>query len=166
MTIHTKCFREFQKELPSETNIHCIRIVAKFKLFHLKHDELFSLNQESRQELCALGTEPHRQTRISFFLCRAHPPLTIMHFRRRICNLYLSPIFACVHVFRVFLNPAFRKCLKQVICFYWCILNLLQLRKTTFTIYNKNAKYIAYALDVSSYRSVHEKSRVIKVKAI
>lgn len=38
----------------------------------MKYGELFSLNQESTQELCALGTELHRQTRVSFFLCRAH----------------------------------------------------------------------------------------------
>lgn len=48
------------------------RIVAKLKLFHMKHGELFSLSQESTQELCALGTELRRQTRVSFFLCRAH----------------------------------------------------------------------------------------------
>lgn len=165
MTIHAKCFRELQKELPLETNIHCIRIVAQLKLFHRKQGELLSLDQESMQELPALGTEPHRQTGISFFLRWAHLP----HFHAfQEQHSYLPFIFhfcLCTNFQSVF-EPCFRKCFKQVIYFYWCILNLFQPKKTTFTIYNKNAKYIAYALNLSSYRSVHEKISVVKVKAI
>lgn len=33
VTIHAKCFRKLQKELPLETNIHCIRIVVNSDYF-------------------------------------------------------------------------------------------------------------------------------------
>lgn len=117
VTIHGKYFRELQKELLLETNIHSIRIVAKLKLCHMKHGELFSLNRESMQELSALGTKLHRQTGVSFCLCWVHLPHTIMTFRRSIRIFYLSFIFVCVQIFRVFLNLALENVLSKLYTF-------------------------------------------------
>ena len=72
-----------------------------------------------------------------------------------------------VQIFRVLWSLALESVSSKLYTFIDVFSTCLNLEEITSTIYyKKNANYIARALNLSGYRPIHEKNRVIKLEAV
>lgn len=130
----------FGNRLLSST--HCIRILAKLNFFSYESGRVVQSQSGEQAGARRTGGLDPRDTQ-EFVSSWAE--LT-SHFLRCFSGeafvfLHSLPCLCVSTHFQSAFEPCVRKCLKQVIYFYWCSLILLQPRKIIVTIYYKKCKW-------------------------